>query len=121
MAGHTQRQWEGKFFRCGMRCFYCYKPLTLAEATKDHLTPQAREGSDFIDNIVPACLPCNQRKGAMTEPEFRTAFSEAFKTLTGVVSSSCQTSLCTIDGPTWEKVRDEVFSRSASWAWRHPA
>lgn len=90
MPQHTERQWEGKFFRCGMRCWYCHKPLALREdrghevATKDHLTPLSRGGSDTIDNIVPACIECNQRKGDLTEKEFRTAFSEAFKLITSV-------------------------------------
>jgi len=37
----------------------------------DHRTPLARGGSNAIDNILPACAPCNLRKSRMTEPEFR--------------------------------------------------
>jgi 5-methylcytosine-specific restriction endonuclease McrA len=68
---HTQRQWEGKFFRCQMACWYCRVPLVLSEATKDHLTPISRGGSDSISNIVPACIDCNRLKGELTEDEFR--------------------------------------------------
>ena len=71
MNSHTQRQWEGKFFRCQMMCWYCRVPLTLKEATKDHLTPLSRGGQDLISNIVPACIECNRLKGAHTEEEFR--------------------------------------------------
>lgn len=77
-AGHTQRQWEGKFFRCGMECYYCRVPLTLQVATKDHLTPLSRGGADLISNIVPACFDCNRIKGDQTAQEFfaaRAAFS----------------------------------------------
>ena len=75
---HTQRQWEGKFFRCQAQCWYCRIPLVLAgtgpeRATKDHLTPLVRGGSDAISNIVPACIDCNRLKSEMTEEEFRTA------------------------------------------------
>ena len=75
---HTQRQWEGKFFRCQAQCWYCRIPLVLAgtgpeRATKDHLTPLVRGGSDAISNIVPACIDCNRLKADMTEEEFRTA------------------------------------------------
>lgn len=75
---HTQRQWEGKFFRCQAQCWYCRISLVLAghepnRATKDHLTPLSRGGSDEIGNIVPACIDCNRAKGEMTESEFRTA------------------------------------------------
>jgi len=69
--GHTQRQWEGKFFRCQMCCWYCRIPLTLAEATKDHLLPVSRGGTDAIANIVPACVDCNRLKSDLTEEEFR--------------------------------------------------
>jgi len=105
MAGHTERQWEGKFFRCGMRCFYCHIPLTLVArqgsepATKDHLTPVSRGGADTIDNIVPACLPCNSRKGDMTDPEFRTAFSKAMQIVTTVASADRSLSLEQRDEP----------------------
>jgi hypothetical protein len=101
-----------------MRCFYCHKPLTIQEATKDHLTPSARGGSDLIDNIVPACIECNQRKGVMTEQEFRSAFSKAFKALTGSAPAR-ETNMSMIDQPSVCHLREE--SESLSWAWRNPA
>jgi 5-methylcytosine-specific restriction endonuclease McrA len=120
-GGHTERQWEGKFFRCGMRCYYCLKPLTLVaeeigeQATKDHLTPVSRGGSNLISNIVPACIDCNQRKGAMTEPEFRKTFSEAFKLLTGVGPAE-MTMLMAQDEPSLLRLRFEgEISGSSAW------
>lgn len=126
---HTDRQWQGKFFRCGMRCFYCLKPLSLippsagtyAEiATQDHLTPRSRGGSDAIDNIVPACFDCNRRKGDMTETEFRAAIHRAFQSATkGVAIAGSALSLSARDEPSENVLRKE--SESVSWAWRHPA
>ena len=49
------------------RCAYCGSEGPL-EA--DHRVPLARGGSNLIDNILPACGPCNRRKYAMTEAEF---------------------------------------------------
>lgn len=118
MAGHTERQWQGKFFRCGMRCIYCTKPLTIQEATKDHLTPLSRGGRDTIDNIAPACFDCNTRKGTMTEGEFRSAFSKAFKLLTGGALPT-ETNLSMVDQPSIEHLRKEA--EAISWAWRNPA
>ena len=118
MAGHTQRQWEGKFFRCGMRCFYCFAPLTLAEATKEHMQPLSRGGADTIGNIVPACRPCNDRKGDMTDEEFRKTFSQAFALLTKVAASGEIISLSQRDEPCLDHLRKE--SESISWAWRNP-
>jgi len=37
----------------------------------DHRIPLSRGGSNFIDNIVPACRPCNLRKHTLTEAQFR--------------------------------------------------
>ena len=77
MGGHTQKQWEGKFFRCQACCWYCRVPLVLVAdgmtlgATKDHLVPISRGGSDAISNIVPACIDCNRLKGSLTEYEFQ--------------------------------------------------
>lgn len=119
MSGHTERQWEGKFFRCGMRCFYCHTPLTLLDATKDHLTPVSRGGSDKIDNIVPACIDCNQRKGKMTETEYRAAFLTAFQQITATTYPNSESAFDRIDAD-WDKIRRESESPQASWAWRHP-
>ena len=46
----------------GRKCAYCdaeHTPLTI-----DHVYPQSRGGSGRISNLVLACVPCNQRKGA---------------------------------------------------------
>lgn len=107
-----------------MRCFYCCKPLSLLAApgaliaSKDHKTPVSRGGSDLIDNIVPACIPCNSRKGDMTEEEFRKSFSKAFEILTKVAASEREMSLEERDEPKQHLLRKE--SESVSWAWRHP-
>ena len=126
MKSHSNRQWMAKFFKCGMRCWYCYKPLSLLPgedieiATKDHQIPTSRGGSDRIDNIVPACFECNVRKGAMTEREFRKAFYTAFdKLCAGEVLPSSLMSLEEREEPGLLKLRKE--SESVSWAWRNPA
>lgn len=35
----------------------------------DHVVPRSRGGTDHADNVVCACQPCNQRKGARTPDE----------------------------------------------------
>jgi len=50
------------------RCAYCG---VLAPLDADHRTPLSRGGSNSIDNILPACRPCNLRKHDRTEAEFR--------------------------------------------------
>ena len=75
MMKHSQLEWERKFFTMGRCCYYCGVPLTLKQATKDHMQPRTRGGSDDLLNIVPACWPCNRRKNTMTAEEFRSKFS----------------------------------------------
>jgi 5-methylcytosine-specific restriction endonuclease McrA len=55
---------------CGRRCVYCGTGLDLADATLDHVIPLSRGGSHEPGNLVTACQPCNQRKGALLPTEF---------------------------------------------------
>lgn len=55
-------------------CFWCCAPLREESgkivATRDHLVPISRRGSNCKSNIAAACLPCNQAKGGMTATEY---------------------------------------------------
>lgn len=47
--------------RDGHKCGYCGRgdlPLTI-----DHIVPKSKGGDESWDNLVSACLPCNNRKG----------------------------------------------------------
>jgi 5-methylcytosine-specific restriction endonuclease McrA len=49
------------------KCGYCGRgdlPLTV-----DHILPKARGGVDSWENLITACLPCNNRKGDRTPSE----------------------------------------------------
>jgi len=50
-------------------CQYCGRKRSAQELTLDHVTPAARGGKRSWDNIVTACLPCNQQKGGRTPLE----------------------------------------------------
>lgn len=45
--------------RDGFRCRYCGAQPTTVELHVDHVVPRSRGGSDAMDNLVAACLPCN--------------------------------------------------------------
>jgi 5-methylcytosine-specific restriction endonuclease McrA len=51
------------------RCCFCGVRHTAAELTFDHLIPRARGGVTSWLNCLPACMPCNQRKGCRTPKE----------------------------------------------------
>lgn len=67
--------------RVSDRCSYCGCRLIAPERaaawqwgavrTVDHVTPKSRGGANSLDNMLPACARCNNRKGAMTLPEYR--------------------------------------------------
>jgi len=76
-GSHTEAEWLALLNQWNWLCFYCGEsvrrnsPDPKREATKDHMTPISRGGVDFIGNIVPACLRCNDLKGNKTVEEFR--------------------------------------------------
>jgi hypothetical protein len=47
----------------GHDCHYCGTPAT----TRDHVVAKTRGGSNACWNLVPACLGCNNRKGARAD------------------------------------------------------
>ena len=54
--------------RDGHECQYCGSTDRL---TIDHVTPKSRGGRDVWENLVAACVPCNNRKGNHTPEEAR--------------------------------------------------
>lgn len=64
----TAAQWEQMKIAHNHQCFYCKEqPNAL---TQDHCIPLSRNGNHTASNIVPACMPCNRKKGTMTKEEF---------------------------------------------------
>ncbi len=49
-----------------LRCQYCASRDRL---TIDHVLPKSRGGKDTWENLVAACVPCNNRKGNRTPDE----------------------------------------------------
>ena len=44
------------------RCAYCGHPITQKGMHVDHIHPRRRGGKDNIENLNPACQPCNNYK-----------------------------------------------------------
>ena len=62
----TQRVLPAIMRRYGDRCFYCPGPAE----TRDHYVPRSKGGSNDLDNLRPACRPCNSIKGDMMPAEW---------------------------------------------------
>jgi len=60
---------ENVYLRDGGRCMYCGVGLALASATFDHVVPRRLGGATSWENVVIACLGCNQRKGGRLPAE----------------------------------------------------
>ena len=50
-------------------CQYCGDDFKTVELTVDHVLPRSRGGKNTWENLVAACKPCNQKKGAKTTDE----------------------------------------------------
>ena len=67
---HTTLQFMALCEIKNWECSYCGKHLTVKAATRDHITPLSRGGSNSIDNIAPSCIFCNVQKGTKTAEEY---------------------------------------------------
>ena len=47
----------------GERCFWCDDLLTIYTASRDHVIPRSKGGSNKRSNLVWACRDCNVTKG----------------------------------------------------------
>lgn len=79
VGSHTRAEFDELVATWGWRCYFCGIPVRECakpapdQLTEEHLVPLSRGGVDFIWNIVPACLHCNQLKGMLTAEEFKLA------------------------------------------------
>ena len=64
----TGAEWIALIAFWGNVCAYDGKSGPLEP---EHRVPLSRGGTNFIENILPACRSCNARKHNMTEEEFR--------------------------------------------------
>lgn len=64
----------------GGRCAYCGEKVSLSKMQVDHIIPlrrglmmlpEEKERLEHIDNLNPACGPCNHRKRTHSVEEFR--------------------------------------------------
>jgi HNH endonuclease len=59
--------WIEVIRKCDGNCWFCGREAK----TVDHATPRSRGGTNHIDNLLPACVYCNNLKGDMSIRMFR--------------------------------------------------
>ncbi len=60
---HSEEQWLALKEMCGQRCVFCGEEEGEQRLCRDHILPLRLGGSDGIENIQPACLPCATKHG----------------------------------------------------------
>lgn len=61
-SAEAKRMWRAAIKEhWGNRCVYCGSTDCL---TLDHVRPKAKGGHDITNNVVCACMKCNQSKGS---------------------------------------------------------
>ena len=56
------------------KCMYCGVKLRKGDGEVDHKIPFSRGGKETPKNMQLLCGPCNTRKGALTDAQFRRKF-----------------------------------------------
>ena len=59
------------YIRDRYRCQYCGEHKHAKDLTLDHILPRAQGGESTPQNLVTACIKCNQRKGNRTPEQAR--------------------------------------------------
>jgi 5-methylcytosine-specific restriction endonuclease McrA len=57
----TKEQWQDTLYVFNHVCAYCLRGNV--KLTMDHMIPISKGGPHAVENVVPACRPCNSRKG----------------------------------------------------------
>ena len=70
-GSHTRAEFYALCEAAKWACAYCGESLIKKTASEDHIIALSKGGSDFIDNIAPACMLCNIRKNARSVEEFK--------------------------------------------------
>lgn len=82
--GYALERLEAIFSKTDGDCTYCEKQLAWSNYglpgnrgawQVDHSLPVSRGGTAHLNNLVAACVDCNQTKGDMTASEFRAAIT----------------------------------------------
>lgn len=77
-------------------CIHCGKKLSWINYGNsngkggwevDHSRPKYKGGTDHLNNLVPSCIPCNRKKGALTTPQYQKQFEqETEEPIIGLIS-----------------------------------
>jgi 5-methylcytosine-specific restriction endonuclease McrA len=67
IGSHTFAQWMSCVEIHAWKCAYCDVALTPTTLTKDHVVPLFKGGTNYVENLAPACKSCNSAKRDRTD------------------------------------------------------
>ena len=67
IGSHTFAQWMSCVEIHAWKCVYCDVALTPITLTKDHVVPLFKGGTNYVENLAPACKSCNSAKRGRTD------------------------------------------------------
>ena len=70
----TETKRSQLFNMFGGKCAYCERQMSKKSMTRDHLLAKADGGGSTLENLLPACKQCNQRKGHSSLEAWRVDF-----------------------------------------------
>jgi len=95
------------FFLKNDVCCYCERPFTDKNfATKEHIVPKSKGGTDRLSNLKPCCFECNQLKSNFDLKQFQTNTWNIIKILNG----SYTINISDLE-KVYKKLRDEDFNK----------
>ena len=68
-GGKRKNRYQTLVERDGDGCLYCAKPLTVEEATIEHIVSATHGGPNHLANFALACQPCNNEAAHMSARE----------------------------------------------------
>ena len=60
---------QNVIWRDNKQCQYCGNYFSLDKLNMDHVVHKSRGGKNTWENLVAACMKCNQKKGSRTPKE----------------------------------------------------
>lgn len=66
---HVKFNRQNLFARDDFTCQYCLVSMSAKKLTIEHIFPRSRGGGTTWENVVAACIPCNQKKEGRTPEE----------------------------------------------------
>lgn len=91
------------YFRDGNICQYCGRKFATSELSLDHVIPRSRGGGDTWENLVCACVSCNNRKADKLPGEAKMHLIRQPRR----VKAAAQ--LIRVSNPSWAQFVDEAY------------